>query len=166
MASSSGGTILFLILLGVGVGIANDDGTTTTDTTPATTADATMQGFGTTGSGDQDVCAGTTSYDTDSGTYVLPTDSNDALFGARDCVLSTAAGSGAPVQVLQSALATCYQQPVAVDGVYGPGTAAAVQAVQGQHGLPADGTFGESTSEAMLWPTTTPSGQVICATNG
>jgi peptidoglycan hydrolase-like protein with peptidoglycan-binding domain len=159
MASSSGGAILFIILLGVGVGIANDEG-------DATSTGTTTQGFGTTSSGDQDVCAGTTSYDTDAGTYVLPTDSNDALFGARDCMLSTTAGSGAPVQVLQSALATCYQQPVAADGVYGPATAAAVQAVQGLHGLPADGTFGESTSEAMLWPTTTSSGQVICASNG
>jgi peptidoglycan hydrolase-like protein with peptidoglycan-binding domain len=156
MAKGSGGTVLFIILLGLGVASAGDDGGTTS-------TDTASQGFGATSSGDEDVCAGTTSYDSDTGTYVLPTDSNDALFGARDCMLSTAAGGGAPVQALQAALATCYQQPVAPDGVYGPGTASAVQTVQGVHGLPADGTFGEATSEAMLWPTTTSSGQVVCA---
>lgn len=159
MANSSGGAILLIILLGAGVGIANDDGGTAS-------TDTASQGFETTSSGDQDVCEGTTSYDNETGTYVLPTDSNDALFGAQDCVLSTTMGGGPPVQALQAALATCYQQQVAPDGVYGQGTAAAVQAVQSVHGLPADGTFGESTSEAMLWPTTTSDGQVICAANG
>jgi murein L,D-transpeptidase YcbB/YkuD len=158
MANSAGGTILLLILLGVGVGISNDEG----DTAPTASA---SQGFGTTSNGDQEVCEGTTSYTSDTGTYVLPTDTNDALFGARDCMLSTTAGSGPPVQALQAALATCYQQPVAPDGVYGPGTAAAVQAVQAVSGLPADGTFGEATSEAMEWPTSTPGGQVVCEPN-
>ena len=159
MAKSSGGAILLIILLGIGVGSANDEGDTAS-------TDTASQGFGTPSSGDQEVCEGITSYDTDAGSYVLPTDSDDALFGARDCTLSTTAGGGAPVQALQAALATCYLQPVAPDGVYGPGTAAAVQAVQSVHGLPTDGTFGEATSEAMLWPTTTPNGQVVCAANG
>jgi peptidoglycan hydrolase-like protein with peptidoglycan-binding domain len=160
MASSTG-SVLLVILLGIAVGSANDDDTGVGD---ATTAGA-PQGFGTgtTTGGEEDICEGTSSFDNDAGTFVVPTDSNNDLFAARDCVLSTAAGSGAPVEVLQNALATCYQQPVAVDGMYGPGTAAAVQAVQAFHGLPADGVFGSTTNEAMRWPTTSPGGQVTCA---
>ena len=53
---------------------------------------------------------------------------------------------------LQAALAACYQQPVAPDGVYGPGTAAAVQAVQAVSGLPADGTFGPRGRQPLVVP--------------
>lgn len=165
MASNSGTAVLLVILLGIAVGSANDDdGDTGTGDTSTGGLATGVQGFDS-GTGDEDTCEGTTSYDSDTGTFVVPTDSNDDLFGARDCVLSTTTGGGAPVQALQNALATCYEQPVVADGVYGAGTAAAVQNVQAVNGLPADGVFGPATSEAMQWPTTSASGQVTCAAN-
>ena len=165
MAKNSGTAVVLVILLGIAIGSANnDDGDTGTGDTSTGGLATGVQGSGS-GTGDEDTCEGTTSYDSDAGTFVVPTDSNDDLFGARDCVLSTTAGGGAPVQALQNALATCYEQPVVSDGVYGTGTAAAVQNVQAVSGLPADGVFGPATSEAMQWPTTSASGQVTCAAN-
>ena len=169
MAKSSGSAVFIIVLLGIALASADDNGLTGTgsgDTAAGvesgdTDGDGIDFGFGEAG----DTCGGTTSYDGDGGNFVVPTESDDDLFGARNCVLDATHGGGAPVLVLQVALATCYGQPMGTDGTYGPGTVAAVQAAQTIHGLPADGVFGPQTSEALMWPTTSDSGQVTCASH-
>jgi hypothetical protein len=163
MAKSSGTAVFIVVLLGIALASADDDGLTGSDTAAGVDSgdadgDGIDFGFGEAG----DPCGGVSSYDDDGGNYVVPTESDDDLLGARNCVLDGTHGGGAPVLVLQTALATCYGQPVGADGTYGPGTAAAVQAAQTTHGLPADGVFGPQTSEAMMWPTTSATGQVTC----
>lgn len=54
--------------------------------------------------------------------------------------------TGPHVRTVQ-ALCTAREHPIAVDGIYGPQTAAAVRAVQADHHIPADGITGPQT-----WP--------------
>jgi peptidoglycan hydrolase-like protein with peptidoglycan-binding domain len=57
------------------------------------------------------------------------------------------------VQRLQIALNECnLHAGLAVDGIYGSLTGAAVRAVQSHDGVPADGVFGPVTAFAMQWP--------------
>jgi peptidoglycan hydrolase-like protein with peptidoglycan-binding domain len=57
------------------------------------------------------------------------------------------------VQRLQIALNQCnLHAGLAVDGIYGSLTGAAVRAVQNHDGVPADGVFGPVTAFAMQWP--------------
>ena len=57
------------------------------------------------------------------------------------------------VQRLQIALNECnLHAGLAVDGIYGSLTGAAVRAVQNHDGVPADGVFGPVTAFAMQWP--------------
>jgi GH24 family phage-related lysozyme (muramidase) len=56
--------------------------------------------------------------------------------------------TGQAVERLQRALSAA-GRPIAVDGVFGPGTVRAVKAFQGAHGLPADGVVGPATWAAL-----------------
>jgi hypothetical protein len=56
-----------------------------------------------------------------------------------------------PVMTLQRNLNYCYRTGLAVDGVYGPRTRAAVQRVQRLHGITDDGVYGPQTRSAMRW---------------
>ncbi|MFD7158321.1 peptidoglycan-binding protein [Kribbella sp. NPDC059898] len=55
------------------------------------------------------------------------------------------------ILVLQRNLNFCYGTKLAVDGIYGSKTRAAVRAVQGKHHLVADGVYGPKTRSAMNW---------------
>jgi hypothetical protein len=110
---------------------------------------------------DGDVCDGTTAYRSPAGSFTVPT--QDRVLGAaRACALGPAGGEGMPVRALQHALATCYGQPVAVDGEYGGATGDAVAAAQRLHGLAVDGAYGPQTADALLWPTIAGNGAVSC----
>lgn len=56
---------------------------------------------------------------------------------------------GAKVLALQQALLAQGIDPGAIDGVFGPATAAAVAAFQGAEGLVVDGVVGPQTSDAL-----------------
>ncbi|NIK56581.1 peptidoglycan-binding domain-containing protein [Kribbella shirazensis] len=55
------------------------------------------------------------------------------------------------IQVLQRNLNFCYGTKLAVDGIYGSRTRAAVRAVQTKHRLVVDGIYGPKTRSAMNW---------------
>lgn len=116
---------------------------------------------GGTGGADGDVCDGTTTYRSAEGSFTVPTEDR-VLGAARACALGPAGGEGMPVRALQHALATCYGQPVAVDGGYGGATGDAVAAAQRLHGLAVDGAYGPQTADALLWPTIAGNGAVTC----
>ena len=56
------------------------------------------------------------------------------------------------VKALQDSLRSCYNQNIAVDGIFGTQTRQAVINVQNFHHLTSDGVFGPATSNAMVWP--------------
>lgn len=56
---------------------------------------------------------------------------------------------GEAVEAVQRAMGLCMQQPLAVDGVYGPRTS---QAVAMRGGGPGVGAYGASTARQMRWP--------------
>ncbi|MGZ0151020.1 peptidoglycan-binding domain-containing protein [Kribbella sp. WER1] len=55
------------------------------------------------------------------------------------------------ILVLQRNLNFCYGTKLAVDGIYGNKTRAAVKTVQSKHRLTADGVYGPKTRSAMNW---------------
>jgi len=55
------------------------------------------------------------------------------------------------IRQLQANLNYCYGSKLAVDGLFGSKTRAAVQKVQRQHKLTADGIYGPQTRSAMNW---------------
>jgi lysozyme family protein len=55
------------------------------------------------------------------------------------------------IQVLQRNLNFCYATKLAVDGIYGSNTRAAVKLVQRKHHLVVDGIYGPKTRSAMNW---------------
>lgn len=55
------------------------------------------------------------------------------------------------IKSLQRAIRACYHSDLAVDGIYGPKTRAAVIGVQRFHHLTADGIYGPQTRSAMWW---------------
>jgi peptidoglycan hydrolase-like protein with peptidoglycan-binding domain len=55
------------------------------------------------------------------------------------------------IRTLQRNLNYCYGSHLAVDGMYGSNTRAAVKAVQSKHKLTADGIYGPKTRSAMNW---------------
>ncbi|WP_371405069.1 peptidoglycan-binding protein [Kribbella sp. NBC_00662] len=55
------------------------------------------------------------------------------------------------IQVLQRNLNFCYGTKLAVDGIYGSNTRAAVKQVQRNHHLVVDGIYGPKTRSAMNW---------------
>ena len=55
------------------------------------------------------------------------------------------------ILVLQRNLNFCYGSKLAVDGIYGSKTRAAIKAVQSKHRLVVDGIYGPKTRSAMNW---------------
>ncbi|WP_427888852.1 peptidoglycan-binding domain-containing protein [Kribbella sp. GL6] len=55
------------------------------------------------------------------------------------------------ILILQRNLNFCYGTKLAVDGIYGSKTRAAVKTVQTKHHLTADGVYGPKTRSAMKW---------------
>jgi hypothetical protein len=55
------------------------------------------------------------------------------------------------IQVLQRNLNFCYGTKLAVDGIYGSNTRAAIKTVQRKHHLVIDGIYGPKTRSAMNW---------------
>lgn len=58
---------------------------------------------------------------------------------------------GVGVEALQLALKSCYGQPIAVDGEFGPATRDALKYAQGKEGIAADGLYGEQVFENLKW---------------
>jgi hypothetical protein len=97
-------------------------------------------------------CDGTALFSADGGAVRLPVAGPVAPFASPACQLGGSGGAAEAVRVLQHALARCNGRPVAVDGRYGSQTAAAVRAVQEQHGIGLDGLYGPETRAVMGWP--------------
>ncbi len=151
MAKNSGGTTIIVLLLIGAFALANSDGSSSSGTSSSSSSESL---FG----NDGETCDNATSFSSSTGTYVAPTvNGND-----RGCVLSVDEGSGAPVQALQSTLATCYAQPVAADGDFGPATQSGLQAAQAWEHLDASGDYGAQTAAALTWPTMDSSGDISC----
>ncbi|MDX3000690.1 peptidoglycan-binding domain-containing protein [Kribbella solani] len=55
------------------------------------------------------------------------------------------------IRVLQRNLNFCYGTKLAVDGIYGSNTRAAIKTVQRRHNLTVDGIYGPKTRSAMNW---------------
>ncbi|SFE35291.1 Putative peptidoglycan binding domain-containing protein [Actinopolyspora alba] len=68
--------------------------------------------------------------------------------GDHDCLLGQGVSNNA-VRSLQRSLYFCNGQDIAVDGIYGPNTAAAVRAVQRSAGIAVDGVYGPNTRDVM-----------------
>ncbi|GGP31360.1 hypothetical protein GCM10010287_20990 [Streptomyces variabilis] len=66
------------------------------------------------------------------------------------CVMARGS-TGAGVTSLQKALRDCYGRNIAVDGVFGPATKAALEYAQGRAGVNQDGEYGPVTRNAILW---------------
>jgi len=61
--------------------------------------------------------------------------------------------TGRSVMVMQQALAKCTDRTIKVDGIFGPGTQAAVENEQQRQGAAtANGVYGPQTAKGMLWP--------------
>ncbi|WP_217641725.1 peptidoglycan-binding domain-containing protein [Actinopolyspora alba] len=68
--------------------------------------------------------------------------------GDSDCILARGNANDA-VRHLQRSLRDCNGQNIAVDGIYGPGTEAAVMNVQRSAGIAVDGVYGPNTRDVM-----------------
>ncbi|KSW15314.1 peptidoglycan-binding protein [Cellulomonas sp. B6] len=84
-------------------------------------------------------------YDPREGNIGVPYSSTN---GTNSCYL-VQGNQGAAVRYLQDSLKGCYGQAIAVDGIFGAGTRAALVAVQKRLGLTADGEYGPRTHNAM-----------------
>ncbi|QER90454.1 peptidoglycan-binding domain-containing protein [Streptomyces tendae] len=69
------------------------------------------------------------------------------------CVMAQGS-TGAGVTSLQKALRHCYGRNIAIDGVFGPATEAALKYAQGRAGVSQDGEYGPVTRNAILWADT------------
>jgi hypothetical protein len=97
-------------------------------------------------------CDGTALFSADGGPVRLPVAGPVAPFASPTCLLDGLGGAAEAVRLLQDALARCNARPVVVDGRYGAQTAAALRAVQQQHGIGVDGVYGPETRAVMAWP--------------
>jgi Putative peptidoglycan binding domain len=97
-------------------------------------------------------CDGTALFSADGGAVRLPVAGPVAPFASPTCKLDGSGGAADAVRLVQDALARCNDRPVAVDGRYGPQTAAALRSVQQQHGIGVDGVYGPETRSVMGWP--------------
>lgn len=91
-------------------------------------------------------CTTTKSFKKNNHSYSLPVDSS----GKRGCTMNQGA-NGKHVSALQTALKVCYKKGIAVDGVWGPKTTAALKAAQKTMGVSADGVFGPNTNAKTKW---------------
>lgn len=167
MAKGKGGTWVFAAVLVGAIALAGNDGSSSTSSSSSSnTSSSSAQGFSFDlgfGSDQGGTCAHTTTFTSSQGRYTIPSNDSDDPVTARDCTLDQDHGGGATVKTLQQALNQCNGAHLAVDGDYGAGTAQAVSAFQGSHGLTADGTYGPATAGKLAWPTTPDSGKTICA---
>jgi hypothetical protein len=108
------------------------------------------------------VCDGTAPFSVDGGTIRLPVHGPVTPFSSAACLLDARTGGDQAVRVLQEALVTCNDQPVAIDGGYGPETRRAVRGVQTRHGIRVDGIYGPETQAAMGWPIVSGDGERSC----
>jgi hypothetical protein len=106
------------------------------------------------GGGDLPTCDDVVVVEAGSGTAQVPGNSGllDTSASAA-CQMRQGRGDEEAVVALQTALARCNSQTVAIDGVYGPATEQAVIAVQQRAGVGVDGEYGPATLQAMRWPT-------------
>jgi peptidoglycan hydrolase-like protein with peptidoglycan-binding domain len=119
-------------------------------------APALRRGAG--GDGGLPGCDSTAPFAGAAGTITMPSDGPLPVLASAECRLDRGAGDADAVSGLQRALALCNGQPVGADGVYGPETRSAVEAVQADHGLVVDGTYGPDTGRAMSWSLTAADG--------
>jgi hypothetical protein len=166
MASDSGG-IGFLVLFGLAA-LAYANGGCDLSRAPQAEGDGSFD-F-TVDDEDVDNADGLSTCD---GVVVVESASRTAQVPGQTGVLGTSAsaacemrpgqGDEEAVAVLQTALAQCNGQTVAVDGQYGPQTTSAVEAVQRQAGVAGDGEYGPDTFQAMRWPATPTSGDCVAS---
>ena len=109
---------------------------------------------GTSTSDEVPTCDGVVVIDVDSVPVRVPGDTDIFSSASTTCGMSVGRGDEDAIVVLQDALTRCNREDVAVDGEYGPQTAAAVMDVQQRAGITADGEYGTATLQAMRWPTT------------
>jgi peptidoglycan hydrolase-like protein with peptidoglycan-binding domain len=107
-------------------------------------------------------CDGVVVIDVGSEAVRVPGDTDVFSSPSTACEMSVDQGDEDAVVLLQDALNRCNREDVAVDGQYGPQTAAAVTDVQQRAGIAANGVYGPATLEAMRWPVST-SGGTECA---
>ncbi|MFC4337995.1 peptidoglycan-binding domain-containing protein [Salininema proteolyticum] len=70
-----------------------------------------------------------------------------------NCQMSIGSQNGG-VRILQRALRYCnLREPIAVDGIFGSGTAAALERAQRKAGASPDGVYGPETRKRILWMT-------------
>jgi hypothetical protein len=128
----------------------------------ATASDDMTTGDGTSTSNGLPTCDGVVVITVDSESVRVPGDTGILSSDSTACGMSEGRGDEDAVVVLQDALTRCNREDVAVDGEYGPQTAAAVADVQRRAGITADGEYGPATFQAMRWPTTSTSGAIDC----
>ena len=160
VASKSGSGITVLVVVGLAaLASAPDSGCGSTDGTPDPEAEDDDFSFAPDASaaeaGGLPACDDVVIVESASGPVEMPGD--DPLFSPSSlaCQMGEGMGDGEAVAALQDALVRCNGQAIGVDGGYGPDTARAVSAVQGQHGLAVDGAYGPDTGRAMRWPADT-----------
>jgi len=91
--------------------------------------------------------------------WSVPVYRDSAGNGTDKCLMGDAYDSqGIEVTVLQRTLHDCYGQNIAVDGDFGPDTAAALANAQRFHHISADGVYGPQTATALAW-NSTPNGR-------
>ncbi|MEU6073187.1 peptidoglycan-binding domain-containing protein [Micromonospora sp. NPDC047074] len=98
------------------------------------------------------VCQSWTDYVTGPGTpfnVAIPSTTRNG--GESNCILAQGHATDG-VYKLQDALIRCYGQSIGKDGIFGAQTAAAVRNAQRIHGLAVDGVYGPNTRAAMIWP--------------
>lgn len=84
--------------------------------------------------------------------WSVPVYRNAAGNNEPKCVMGAAYNSnGSHVSVLQFTLRNCYGQNIAVDGDFGPATAAALANAQRFHGVNDDGVYGPMTASVLAW---------------
>ncbi len=70
--------------------------------------------------------------------------------GTRACMMNQ--GNYSPgVTAMQSALSTCHNYSITVDGAWGPATSSVVRSFQQSKGLTVDAEYGPQTHNAMRW---------------
>jgi hypothetical protein len=158
--AKGGGWVFAVVLVGA-IALAGSEGDGSSSTSSSSSS-SESSGFDLFGSNEGDVCDHATQFTSSQGAFTIPANSSDDLATARNCVLASGQGSGAPVESLQRALVQCHHQNIAVDGDYGANTTAAVKLTQAQVGVPVDGRYGPQTGAAMAWPTLSDDGSSTC----
>jgi peptidoglycan hydrolase-like protein with peptidoglycan-binding domain len=166
MAKNNGGTWLLVALLIGAVGLAGRTPSSSSSSSSSSSGEFSFASQDNNGSADGDgsgdACDTTTSFDSDQGRYIIPADHADSQVAARDCILTTETGEGAPVEALQIALKGCYFQGIETDGDFGTATRDALAHAQAVVGLDPDGNYGPQTAGAIAWPTTDDDGNLSC----